>query len=139
MILDTSFIIDLLRSDNGAVKKAEELQKSSELLLTTTITVFEIWQGTMDIKNDKKRTAISELLQSLGLLVLDFDSAKKAGEIHSRLIKKGEEIDPEDSMIAGISITRGERLLTRNIEHFKRIGEFRLELFLIIICDKFQF
>ncbi|MBS3056986.1 MAG: PIN domain-containing protein [Candidatus Aenigmarchaeota archaeon] len=127
MILDTSFIIDLLRSDNGAVKKAEELQKSSELLLTTTITVFEIWQGTMDIKNDKKRTAISELLQSLGLLVLDFDSAKKAGEIHSRLIKKGEEIDPEDSMIAGISITRGERLLTRNIEHFKRIGELRVE------------
>ena len=127
MILDTSFIIDLLRSDNGAVKKAEELQKSSELLLTTTITVFEIWQGTMDIKNDKKRTAISELLQSLGLLVLDFDSAKKTGEIHSRLIKKGEEIDPEDSMIAGISITRGERLLTRNIEHFKRIGELRVE------------
>jgi len=40
VILDTTFIIDLLNKEIEAVKKAEELDKKVIPVLTTTITVF---------------------------------------------------------------------------------------------------
>lgn len=129
MILDTCFIIDLLKNKNEAYKKSKELENSSTPLLTTTITIFEIWQGIPDIQNPERIKKINRLLSSLSLLQLDIDSAKTAGEVHSKLINNGIMIESEDSMIAGICLTRNETLLTRNIKHFDRIKELKIETY----------
>ncbi len=60
---------------------------------------------------------------------LDVDGAIKAGEIDGKLIQQGQKIDPEDSMIAGITISKGEKLLTRNLKHFSRIPGLKIETY----------
>lgn len=54
MIVDTTFLIDLLRNSPKAVRKASELDLKEKAIYTTTITVFELWQGVLDLKNKEK-------------------------------------------------------------------------------------
>jgi tRNA(fMet)-specific endonuclease VapC len=70
---------------------------------------------------------IHSLLDSFGYFNLDIPSSKEAGLIHAGLRKKGQIIDPEDSMIAGIAKFHGEVVLTRNLKHFSRIHDLKIE------------
>lgn len=38
-------------------------------------------------------------------------------------------IDPEDAMIAGIALINDESVLTRNVEHFSRIRDLKIETY----------
>jgi predicted nucleic acid-binding protein len=44
MLLDTMFIIYLLRNDAATTKKLKEIEAANIPLYTTTVTVFELWQ-----------------------------------------------------------------------------------------------
>ena len=127
MLLDTTFVIDLLRNDPGAIKKAKELNDSGEDIFSSAITVFEVWQGAEDLKNQDKRDGIDALLSSLGLMALDVECAKEGGAIHSECYRNGVPIDPQDSMIAGIAKHHHQTVLTRNIRHFSRIRGINVE------------
>ena len=127
MILDTTFLIDVLRDRKEAVEKAKELERSFEPVRTTTISVFELWQGVKDLAEE--REDIGNLLSSLGMLPFDLESAFLAGDIQRRLIKTGEGIDPEDSMIAGIVLKNKETILTKNVKHFGRIQGLKIETY----------
>ena len=129
MILDTSFIIDLFRNDKSAIEKANELIRKSIPLATTTVNIFELWQGTYDIKNKEVKDKILTFLSSIGLFVLDLPSAQEGGTIYSELRNKGGVIDPEDCMIAGIAKTNNKTLLTKNIKHFDRIRDLKIEIY----------
>jgi len=102
MIADTTFLIDILKNHQPAISKAKELEAKDENIATTTVTVFEIVKGN-DAADRKKLDKILELLHALRILPFEFDSAFEAGKIHRELMKKGVTIDPEDSMIAGIT------------------------------------
>lgn len=129
MILDTSFIIDLMKNKPDALIKAHQLEKSSTAIRTTTISVFELWQGVEDIHDDQKREQIETFLSSIGLLSLDLESAKIAGRIYSELERKGEMIEAEDCLIAGIAQYHHDTVLTRNLKHFERIKSIRTETY----------
>ncbi len=96
---------------------------------TTTISVFELWQGAEDIQDSQKRDKIEQFLSSVGLLPLDVESAKIAGTIYSDLERKGKLIEAEDCLIAGIAKHHNETVLTRNINHFERIKGIKLETY----------
>ncbi len=38
-------------------------------------------------------------------------------------------IDPEDAMIAGIALHNSEVVLTKNVEHFSRIRDLKIETY----------
>ena len=67
------------------------------------------------------------MLNAIKVLELDLESSRKASEILSRLIREGEPIDLRDAIIAGIALTNGCTLITRNTEHFKRITGLSIE------------
>ena len=127
MILDTSAIIDLLRGEQGIIKKVEDLDKKNLPISLTSISVFEIWQGSQDITNAKKLEKIQFLLNSIGTFYFDTSTAKEAGNIHALLKNNGQMIDPEDSMIAGIAKFHNEPILTKNTKHFGRIPSLEIE------------
>lgn len=129
MIIDTTFLVDLLDNDPNAVKKSQELDAQNSALFTTAISVFELWQGVSDIKDKKKLEKINLLLDSFGLFSFDKESAKIAGKIHSELYIRGLPIQPEDSMIAGICLKHGKKVITRNVKHFSRISALEVETY----------
>jgi len=126
--LDTDFIVALLRNHPEAVKKAEEYDSVKAEISTTSMNAFEIYLGAFRSRMAEKNVKQADsLLNAIKILELDLESSRKASEILSRLIRKGEPIDLRDAIIAGIALTNGCTLITRNTEHFKRITGLSIE------------
>ncbi|MHB8361114.1 MAG: PIN domain-containing protein [Thermoplasmataceae archaeon] len=130
MIADTSFIIDIMKSDAGAVNKTKDLEKIGVAIMITSISIFELFVGvTLSKKQDQERKKILQILAGLSIIGFDEDSAKEAGKIFAEKRKSGLTIDPEDAMIAGICVRRNETLITRNIKHFKGIEGVQIDTY----------
>ena len=126
--LDTDFIVALLRNHPEAVKKAEEYDSVKAEISTTSMNAFEIYLGAFRSRMAEKNVKQADsLLNAIKILELDLESSRKASEILSRLIREGEPIDLRDAIIAGIALTNGCTLITRNTEHFKRITGLSIE------------
>ena len=127
MILETSFIIDFLKGDENAVSKMQSLIDQNILYEITTPTIFELWGGLVNLeKPEKEQQRITSLLEGIIIFPLDEESAKIAGNIDGKLVKRGLKIDTEDSMIAGIAIKNNKKVLTRD-KHFDRIEGLKIE------------
>ena len=129
MILDTTFIIDLLRGGDSKVKeKTDELDIKFVVKAISSVTIMELWRGAMQsIHQEKEKKKIEELLQSLIIYPFGEMEAKKSGEIEADLIRKGKIIDLEDVMIAGTALIRNEKILTRSTKHFESIHGLNVE------------
>jgi tRNA(fMet)-specific endonuclease VapC len=95
----------------------------SQLLATTSITLFELLSGASSPAERKK---VETLLSPLTILPLDEDSAIAASEIRQALERRGRGIGMADYLIAGICLSRSHSLLTRNREHFGRVEGLEL-------------
>ncbi len=125
-VLETTFVIDLLRGKPQIKELKDELDKTEATLAIAAPSVMEIWSGA-ELSNvpESERVKINELLLSLIVLVLDEKAAKKAGEIEAGLLKAGQPIDTEDVMIAAIALVNGEKVVTRDA-HYSRIPGLRV-------------
>ncbi len=128
MIADTSFLIDVMRSNSAAVQKVAALEKEGIQVSLTTVSIFELHVGlNLSSSRVKEGKKIERVLENLLIFPLDFKSAKEAGDIYAEKKRRGLTIDPEDAMIAGICRVTNEPLLTRNINHFSGIERITLE------------
>ena len=128
MLLDTSFLIDLMQENEEAKAKAEELTAGSVALMVGTPTMFELYLGVgLAIKSAEEREKVLEALRSLTQVHLDGASATRAGAVYAQRTKEGTSIDAEDAMIAGIAIENQQAVLTRNVKHFAGIAGLKVE------------
>ena len=130
MLLDTSFVIDLLHGRESAVERIKSLEAEAIATNITTPSIFELFVGiTLSKKPASEKKRIMDAIASWGTFPLDMKSAQIAGRVQGQLIGEGSMIDPEDAMIAGIAINNGETILTRNVKHFQRIPEVIVETY----------
>ena len=128
MIADTTFLIDLMIGDEAAVEKARDIESKSIPLAVTAPSVFELYVGlSLSRKAEEEKTNIMGVLESLPFLPLDSESAKVGGRIFGDKRCAGSQIDPEDAMVAGIAKVHGEKVLTRNIKHFRGVEGVSVE------------
>jgi len=126
--LDTDFLGALIRGNPDAQTKADELDRKGSRLTTTPITAYELFLGAH--KSQQRDTNLSRmlgLLSSLQLLDYDIWAAEKAAEYSASLESRGQTIGIRDSMIAGITARHNEVLVTRNVGHFSRITDIKLD------------
>lgn len=121
-IADTDVLIDYL-AGRGEVDRVERLLRRG-VLRTTVITRFELLSGA---KSAKQLTSLVQLLAAVPSLALDDASADVASEIRRSLDRSGNGIGMADSLIAGIVLSNGGSLLTRNRRHFERVPGLELE------------
>ncbi|RJQ20576.1 type II toxin-antitoxin system VapC family toxin [Candidatus Woesearchaeota archaeon] len=127
MILDTSFLIDLMDGKQNAIAKAQELTKRNEAQIITTVSIFELSSGLAQSKKpDRERQKIMQILAEQTVWPLDDDGAHIGGRIDGELAKKGQSISPEDCMIAGIALSKKQTVLSRDSD-FKRISTLETE------------
>ncbi len=121
-VLDTNFLIAVLRG-KGAPEATVDMIDDPK---TTIINVFELYFGAMrSIKSKEVMSETNSLLKSIDVIDFDRYAAAKAADIHAKLTNSGKSIDVLDILIAGIVIVNKEELVTRNIDHFKRIPGLR--------------
>lgn len=130
MIFDTSFIIDLMNNKKEAIDKLKEITKNDDIGTATTLSIFELFTGLAISKKPlEEKNKITSVLDGQLVIPLDRDSAEKAGEINGKLISESNPIDIIDTMIAGIALTKKEKVLTRNIKDFSKIKGLESEAY----------
>lgn len=124
--LDLEVLINFLRKDPLAFKIIKSLRSQRKELKITSINSFELLKGILrDSKMDKLK--VVDFLNNFKILDFEFDSSKKAAEIFEDLKSREEIIGLADVMIASIVIENGEKLITGNSSHFKRIKRLIFE------------
>ena len=117
--LDTDILIQIMRNDKKLKEKINSLNAS---FYTTSINIFEIWQG------HKKGEETLELLEALIKLNFDESSAFFAGDLQRKLSDKGTLIDFRDLFIGATCIKNNVELMALNSKHFLRLKQFGLKL-----------
>ena len=129
MLLDSTFIHDLLRDDPDAADRLHELIDAREPVALSSLTVFEIGVG---LRGDAEqyRTQFQHVVDDLDVIALGVEEARAALEIQRRLYDRGEPIGAVDVLIAGTAAQQADpRVLTRNVDEFERVDAITLETY----------
>ncbi|MGI0083608.1 MAG: type II toxin-antitoxin system VapC family toxin, partial [Nitrososphaerales archaeon] len=119
IVLDTTFIIRLLRGQLEESDLIAKLQETSAIA-TTIVNAFEIYYGAYKSKNvSRNLSAAKGFLRSLDVLDLDDSSAERAGQVMANLESKGIALDPRDVFTGCIALENGYAILTLNSKHFE--------------------
>ncbi len=130
---DTTYLIDLINNDQGAVKIAEEMDLLAERVGLSVISVEEYIRGIYYLYWSNKKVLKSKIadaendLRAFEIIPLTYNIVLKAAEIEVGLMKKGEMISLPDILIASTAVTNNLILITRNIKHFKRIDDLKIK------------
>ena len=126
VVLDTCFVIDLLRSKEPAVKIFNELEYKDEPFLVATPTISELWLGALQVQTPaKEKQRIEGFLNGATILSFTAKCAKLAAEIEFELERRNIFMNTEDMQIAATTIINGEMLVTRDAQ-FAQIDALRL-------------
>lgn len=127
VVIDTDILVDMLRGVEGVVSFIAEFERKGFTLSTTTINAFELYYGAYKSKKRSQNLAATrKLLERMRILKLGPKSAERAGRIHAELEAGGRPIGVRDALIGAIAATRGYALLTRNVEHLRKIRGLNL-------------
>jgi tRNA(fMet)-specific endonuclease VapC len=127
VIIDTDILVDMLRGAEEAVRFVAEFERRGFMLSTTIINVFELYYGAYKSKRRSQNLAATrKLLERIAILKMGLKSAERAGRAHAELESGGRPIGMRDAMIGAIAATRGYTLVTRNVDHLRKIKGLNL-------------
>ena len=127
LFIDTSIFVDVLRKKTVSSSKHlfdSSLEGNDGLI--SSITVAELSVGAhLSTKPDAIEKTL-ELLSIFSVINLDDKIAFYGGKIYSDLVRSGLVIELNDCLIAATCLSIGiAEIVTRNVDHFDRIGEIR--------------
>ncbi len=134
-LLDTSYLIDLVRGRPQAIELARRMDEEKAYIAISVVTYHEYMLGVYLSHWREKNRLIEKLRQAevelarFDVLPYTIDIAKKTAEILAHLLKEGKPLGLADIIVAATAIIHKLKLVTRNIEHFSRIPDLRIEAY----------
>lgn len=129
MLLDTTFISDLIRETDAAVEKRDELKDSATPIALSALTVFEAGMGLRGVSNDA-REQFDRTVGQLDVAPFGEREARRAVAIQTELIDSGERIGSVDVLIAATAAESTDpTVLTRNVDEFERVEGIDVETY----------
>lgn len=123
MLLDTTFLIDLMNGDEGAIDKARELERALIQQRLSSMTLFELYYGVARASDSPdERERVETVLESKPVHPADTAVMRKAGRLAGRLANDGTPVDDGNVIIAATADVVDEPVLTRNVDDFERLG-----------------
>lgn len=124
MILDTSFLLDLMRSHEAAIEKAVEIESQGVPANLSAVSVYELYYGVERFASDTERERVDRVLDKYPIIDPNRPIMQKAGRIDAALDRSGQPLDDlADVIIGATGAIRGEAVLTRNLDHFERMRD----------------
>lgn len=121
MILDTTFLVDVLRGDESVSQRLAAVDATGTPFVSS-VTAMELHEGIrLAESSSAEREAVDGLLEDVNDLPFDRDCGVRAGEINANLIAAGEPIGEIDAMIAATALVYGYPVVTRNRDRFERV------------------
>ena len=120
-VLDTSFIVDLLRGKQEAHQKLAEMEAEGVSFSTTEINVLELYRGAyLSRKTHQNLEEIKKLLECFQVLELEESVYEVFASLSANLLSKGRAIGAFDELIAAIILCYDEKIVTRD-NHFTEV------------------
>jgi len=125
IVLDTD-VLSAIIAPMPVQRVADWLDAQSRAdLWITAVTVFEARVGIESLPESRKRSALESAFESAMMEILDgrvlpfdWNAAEEAGKLAARRRRIGRPQEYRDTQIAGIVLSRGATLATRNVRHF---------------------
>jgi predicted nucleic acid-binding protein len=117
VVVDTSFLVDVLREHPSAVALLRDLIGEREELVSSTVVRTEVLAGVRG--REEERTLA--LLSLIAWEPVTQDAADRAGMLGRRHLPANPGIDTPDLLIAEVALRHEARLLTTNVKHFKSL------------------
>jgi predicted nucleic acid-binding protein len=123
VLLDTAFLIDLMKGDEEAVEKARELESDLVQQRRAAMTLFELYYGAAQSNQpETEREQIESVLASKPVYPADTAVMRKAGRLSGELTNDGNAVGDGDVIIGATANVLEEPVLTRNVDDFERLG-----------------
>ena len=110
-LLDTTFLIDVLRGVPGALDRLERLHDDGDDPLVSSVTTAELWSGRLP----GSERAIEGALRYLEYVHAGPLTARKAGEWRAAARESGRTLTTADALVAATASDVGAAVLTRNV------------------------
>ena len=121
MILDSTFLIDVLRGADSVEDLISDLDASGAAFVSA-VTTMELFEGIhLADPTEREQAAVETLLTDVNELPFDRECAMRAGRISADLTSAGTSVDVADVMIGATALVHERPVVTRNVDHFDRI------------------
>lgn len=118
MLLDSTFLIDLLDRSDAAESQLRDLIATETPVSVSPLSVYEAGLGLQE----GERERFEEILTSMIVLPLGLAESRRALSIQRTLYDRGEPIGAVDALIAATAAESADpRVLTRNVSEFSRV------------------
>ena len=117
-ILDTDILVGLLKGAPDAIQKITSIETKGDTISTTTISAYELLKGAyLSQKQEENLEKVTDTISNMQILDLSLNACQEAAKIYKELKNKGRMIGEFDILIAAITKTNNEALVTRD-NHF---------------------
>ena len=129
MILDSTFVHDVVHENDAAVNRLAELRDDGTPVALSALTVFEVGVGLRD-ETAQHRDRFDVQVEDLVVVPVGESIARRALNIQHDLLDRGERIGARDVLIAATAAGSGDpRVLTRNVDEFTRVKALGVETY----------
>ncbi len=116
VVLDTDVVIDFLHGDKKIIEKIREYS-TKESTAITSVTLYEL----LKTENEKSLRQVYDFINNIEVYNLGMKEAIETSKLFKTLKIKGKLIGENDVMIAGITLSNDQILITED-ESFENIG-----------------
>jgi predicted nucleic acid-binding protein len=125
MIIDSSYLFDLMAEDPNAFSKGAELVETGEMQWLPTPVVAEAYYGVATARSTTTEQALRNRLLGYPRIEVDDEIARRAGELLAAADDRAGEnagVGANDGYIAAMADVLDDAVLTDNVEDFNRLG-----------------
>jgi predicted nucleic acid-binding protein len=129
MLIDSTFLHDLIREDGDAVAELDDLIHNSTPVALSPLTIYEVGIG---LRGDAStlQSRFQDTIRLIDTAPLGDKQAQHALAILRGLMDRGERIGAVDVLLAGTAATLDNpRVLTRNVDEFERVEIIDVETY----------
>ena len=134
LLFDTTFVLDLSRSESGAVRLAEETVAGSQTAAISVVSAYEYLLGVHNkfgAESDEKlqgRLALAKSqIEKFEVVPLTLDVINVSAGLQAQLQRAGKKIGVNDLYIASTALAMDLRLVTRDKRGFGGVPNLRIE------------
>jgi len=128
VLLDTSFLIDLLRSHAPAQRLLARLEGANEALLLSSPVVYELLAGVRHRGSRSDLVKVETFLNDFPSVDFDLSSARRGAEVRAENHRTGRPVGVVDVMLAGIALAHKHSIVSRDqgLEEISTLFGFRV-------------
>jgi tRNA(fMet)-specific endonuclease VapC len=121
ILLDTSFLIDLLIERREAVMMVQDIDAEEKII--SSVSLYELFIGAQRLK---KISDIEDMCETMEIIAPDRIIAKRAAFLQLSLRERGKEIPAFDALIAATALEK-KAVVFSNDRHFREIDDLQVE------------